>query len=611
MSSTKKRGIYMDNNKINKLSIRNKFFINMVLLTLLCVIIVTAVALVITYATMKQQVIDNYNMSASWLQSRLEQVTKNYSEKFYGFEVDKVFRKDINSWYEIDGDIDYSTKLRLIAALNKTISMDSTINSIEVHNLSNQAVLITERAKAYFIYDSQYIESWKKRDASKQSNLVISREDKEIVVTHQMNRFSDNAPLALVVIRIRPYELQEILETIRTNVYETIYIINESDMLVEQLEGKDSPDKAKVYSFVEEAGARTAYEVTDERGFWFYRSVNSGKLKIVKFIPNKTILSALKTTLLGGVFAAFLSILISMLFSLIFSHIISRPIVSLANEIRMIDLDDDTPHIRSEREDEIGFLQESFNIMVTRNRDLVLKEYRSEINRREAQIRALQAQINPHFMYNTLQMIGGMALKKDAKDIYSMTLALSDLMRYSQNFSKEMVCLRDEITYLYSYLMIQNQRFSNRIHFEVEADHNVLQCMVPKLILQPLVENCFEHGLAGKKGQWHILLKGELLATDELKLTVTDNGVGIPPPKLDEIRQALSKNAENVLKTCSHIGLCNVNSRIKLKSSKCGHGVMVESAVGEGTKITVLMDKIIEERNKTYSIASVEEANGI
>ena len=597
----------MDSTKRNYRSIKHKFFMNMMLLALLCVVIVTAIALLITYATMKQQVIDNHRMSISWLQNRLEQVTKSYSEKFYDFEVDKTFRKDINAWYEIGKDIDYSTRLRLIAALNKTISMDNKINSIEIHNLSNKTALITERAKAYFASDSEYIERWNQRDASKQRNLVFSRDGKEIVITHQMSRFPDNVPLSLVVIRVRPYELQEILERIRTNIHESTYLINESDLLIEKLEAQDGPDQQRVYSILKKAGPKTVYEETDEKGFWFYRSVNSGKLKIVKFIPNQTIVSALRTTLLGGLFAGVLSILVSMLFSLLFSHIISRPIVSLATEVRLVDLNDSMPRIYSEREDEIGFLLESFNIMVTRNKELVLKEYQSEIKRREAQIRALQAQINPHFMYNTLQVIGGMALKKGAKDVYSMTLALSDLMRYSLNFSKEMVCLKDEIAYLESYLMIQNERFSNRVHFEVDADSEALKCMVPKLILQPLVENCFEHGLAGKKGEWFIHLKGEILETDELKLTVKDNGVGIPPLKLDEIKNALSENAENALKTSSHIGLCNVNSRIKLKSSKCGHGIKVESTMGEGTKIIVLMSRVNTEMEETPSISSTEE----
>lgn len=561
----------------------------MLLFTLLSVIIVTTVALVITYGTMKQQVIDTHRMSAGWLQNRLELVTKKYSEKFYDLEVDASFKSDVLSWFSVGEDLNYSVKLRMISKLNKTISMDSTINSIELHNLNDKTVLRAERSKALFLNDAGYIEQWLARDGTGQTNLVFDREDKEIVITHQMNRFNDNTALALVVIRIRPYELQDILDEIKTNKDETILVFNEDDIEIESAKGITPVTDDNIQKILDQAGDQTTFEMTQSNAFWFYRSVNGGKLKIVQSVPNKTIIAALNTTLFGGLFAAFLSIVISMMFSLVLSHIISKPIISLATEIRTIDLDNPTPQILSKRQDEIGFLHESFNIMVTRNRNLILKEYQSEIDKKEAQLRALQAQINPHFMYNTLQVIGGMALKKDAREIYSITIALSDIMRYSLNYSKEMVMLKEEITYLNSYLSIQNQRFANRIQFNLKISDEAMSAMVPKLILQPLVENCFEHGLFNKSGDWRIALDGEITEEGDLKIVITDNGVGINEEKLDEVNQTLQKNAENAIKSSAHIGLCNVSSRIKLQSDNKSHGVFIESAPELGTKITVLM----------------------
>ncbi len=233
--------------------------------------------------------------------------------------------------------------------------------------------------------------------------------------------------------------------------------------------------------------------------------------------------------------------------------------------------------------------------MVTRNRNLILKEYQSEINKKEAQLRALQAQINPHFMYNTLQVMGGMALKKNANEIYSITLALSDIMRYSLNYAKEVVKLREEITYLNSYLSIQNERFANRIQFHTHISEAAMDALVPKLILQPLVENCFQHGLFHKSGDWVISLAGEVTSNGDLKLVVHDNGLGVPPERVVEINQSLKENAEKTIKLGTHIGLSNVASRIKLQSDDDKHGVNVESLQNEGTTVTVLMKYVTDE----------------
>lgn len=575
--------------KIKKLSIRKKFFINMVLFSLLSVAIVTTVALVITYGTMKNQVIANHRMSASWLQNRLELELENAADEFYDLEVDPVFKRDINAWYDAKGALDYNAKLRLITKLNQKISMDSKINSIEIHNFSDGSMLNAERSKATFEENSAFLKQWVEKDATKQTNLVFLRDEKEILIAHQMNRFSDKAPIALIVVRIRPYDLQDILEDIRTTEQETILVFNQENDLIEGLYAKSEISLEAALLITDEADGAGVYDASRDGMFWFYRSVSGGKLKIVQAVPNRTILQALNKTLLGGLFAAGLSVVLSLVFSIVVAHVISKPIIHLANEIRDINLSEAHNRIESERRDEIGFLHESFDVMLRRNRELIISEYQSEINKKEAQLRALQAQINPHFMFNTLQAIGGMALKKDASEVYGMTVDLSDIMRYSLSFSKEMVRLSEEIKYLNSYLSIQNQRFGDRLVFDMDIPEQLLECHVPKLILQPLIENSFEHGLINKTGTWHIALSASMTDSGDLMITVCDNGLGISPNKLNSIREALTRNVENPLYLSTHIGLGNVHSRIRLRNQESKYGLTVESVEGEGTTIAVLM----------------------
>ena len=178
---------------------------------------------------------------------------------------------------------------------------------------------------------------------------------------------------------------------------------------------------------------------------------------------------------------AIIAVLASVVCSVVYSKAISRPIRDLSEEMKTITLNEYSGSTLESREDEIGILQDSFNHMITRNKELIAQQYQAKLEKRNAQLRALQAQINPHFMYNTLQVIGGMALEKDAPEVYSVTLALSDILRYSLNFSKEMVCLEEEVEYLKSYVMIQNERFGGKVQLKLELEPDTRKCLIPKL----------------------------------------------------------------------------------------------------------------------------------
>ena len=134
--------------------------------------------------------------------------------------------------------------------------------------------------------------------------------------------------------------------------------------------------------------------------FWFFREVGGGKLKILMTVPNRSILEALNSTLFAGIAIGVMAVIISTLGSILFSKVFSKPIIDLSAMMRTITIDDFSDVIANERKDEIGILHDSFGVMIDRNKRLIAQEYQSKIEKREAQIRALQAQINPHFMYN-------------------------------------------------------------------------------------------------------------------------------------------------------------------------------------------------------------------
>ena len=585
------------NIKKQKMSVRRKVFLGMVSISTIAICIVTIFAIQTIYSKMREQIIQTRSMSIGWLKDRLDLSIREYTEQFYSFEVDKTFKTDLQEWCS-SGNLGYEAKWRFITSLNASISVNANFNSIDIYNLVNGQVLAARRSGAVMEDTGNKLDKWNERDKTLQTNVVFIRSGKEILVIHQINRFEDNTALALIVIHMRPYEFEGILADLKASKEETISVFNDAGELILADYGEDDPPtEDKCRSMGNELAATTGRETVAEGNFWFYRTAGTGKLQIVQAEPNNVIMTAIYRTLIIGILVALFAILGAVLFAVLFSRILSKPIILLSEKMRRVTLKDYDATGKSGRYDEIGLLEDSFNTMMIRNQELVTQEYQSKIEKRNAQIRALQAQINPHFMYNTLQVIGGMALKKSAPEIYAVTVALSDILRYSLNFSREMVPLREEIHYLQSFLKIQNERFANRINLQIDIPDELMTLQIPKLILQPILENTFEHGLADKKGEWLISIQGSITPNGDLALIVSDNGMGILPDRLAQIREELARGAEKAIDSGTHIGLNNVNSRIRLWCSGGEYGISIESKEGAGTTVTVLMKTVREAKD--------------
>ncbi len=579
--------------KSKDLSIRRKLFLGMLIFSVLLVVLVTDVAVVVSYRTMREQLIYNRRMSIRWLQDRLNTEVDKYSDQFYEFEISKSIRNDITSWCNRKEENDYTFKLDLISALNKTISMDKNINSMEIFNLVTDEVIIAKRSGADMEVTGKKLDLWRQRNNSLQTNIVFQRTEKEIIVYHQINNFEDNKPLVVITMHIRPYDLEEILEDIQTTKDESILIFNDEKDFVEGQYGAGTQiEQEEMVKIIDKLQDTDRQETYQEGDFWFFRDVKGGKLKILMTVPNRSIVDALSNTLFGGLAIGLIAVIFSTIGAVLFSKAFSKPIIRLSATMRTITIEDFSGINLPERKDEIGMLHDSFTVMLERNKELIAREYQSKLEKREAQLRALQAQINPHFMYNTLQVIGGMTLKSNVPEVYHITTALSDIMRYSLNFSDEMVPFREELKYFQSYLTIQNERFGNRISLTINIAEELMDYLIPKLILQPLLENSLEHGLTNKKGEWKINLSGNVTQEGDMILVMEDNGVGITSERLEQIQQSLENGTEKSLKSHEHIGLGNVNTRIKLKCMDDKYGITINSTYGEGTIVRVLTKAI-------------------
>lgn len=313
-------------------------------------------------------------------------------------------------------------------------------------------------------------------------------------------------------------------------------------------------------------------------------------------IEGEIIVKLPRSELLSGIedirMQAFLIFLISMLlltipYLIVINNILQplKKLMQLMNEIKLGKLNNLKKRIFLDGYAEIIVMAGDFNQMLDEIDDLThrllesrTRLYESELVKKQSELAYLQSQINPHFLYNTLESIKGMAVEEGAHNIFNMTKALAMVFRYSIK-GTDSVPLREELKIVKSYIDIQKIRFGSRLEAEYRFPEEILDIKVPKMILQPIVENAIFHGIEPKVGEGLLRLEGDLVE-NVLHVSIKDNGVGIEDDKL----MTLMKSDDQT----TGIGLENVNNRIKLTYGS-EYGVRLHSEAGKGTEVVIMI----------------------
>lgn len=295
-------------------------------------------------------------------------------------------------------------------------------------------------------------------------------------------------------------------------------------------------------------------------------------------------------SLTGALFlvVAFTCILIFLVLAYVMTKNMIRPLEELSTTMSRQgkDLSFYSPYMN--RTDEIGTLYNEYSNMLEELNASIKRDYQDKLNILDAQMKSLEARINSHFLFNTLESINSMAEIDENENIATMSLALGNMFRYAIKTPSEIVTLQDEINHVKDYVSIQAIRFSNKFTLTLDIPDELYQQKVLKLILQPLVENSFYHGLNYCTAGDNITIQAKR-DSSILYITVSDNGQGMTQEVLDELRAKLSEEAsftELGHRNKQGIGLKNIHSRIELYYGR-GYGLSITSTPGEGTSITI------------------------
>lgn len=332
----------------------------------------------------------------------------------------------------------------------------------------------------------------------------------------------------------------------------------------------------------EEAGnlSITRMVVDGTRDLYHYVRTEDGSLVIIR-TPYHLIINDVSQKQLGLYLLLLALIVSSIVITRLLVKSINQPVQSLALACNSISNEDFTIQIKDEAKDEIHDLILSFNTMSEKITFLIQEVYQKDILQAQTELQMLRSQINPHIIYNTLETIRASALASDNHNLAQMVSLFGKTLRYGVSSPTEPVLLKQEIDNLYDYITLQSMHFQGRINFNVNIEDSLNDCIVIKLLLQPLVENAIFHGF----GVWSNPNSIDIFGfTDGNTLTfkVADNGIGIEEDTLT----LLNGYINNQNNSFTSIGLKNVNRRIKLYYGE-SYGIHLESVFGRGTVITV------------------------
>lgn len=312
----------------------------------------------------------------------------------------------------------------------------------------------------------------------------------------------------------------------------------------------------------------------------------------VKITSSKFLFNDVRKTAYTNIIVGVIVGVLGLIMIAIISYKITRPIKLLSRKVLSIEGGNMNAPFDDKREDEIGNLERHIKEMMNRINRHIDREYKLEIENRKNQHRALKSQINPHFLYNSLQSIGAVALFTESPKVYQLVVSLSKMMRYSIRVDQK-ATVRSEVDYVRAYLNLQEERFQTDFSYSINIPKDILGNSVPSMILQPLVENFFKHCYEEGYEQALLRIYGEIRG-EYLNLVVENNGPSMTDDELTALKNKIYTPAYEGNYSPQHIGLKNIHDRLVLNYDPTA-GILLDSMQGQGFSVQLVIPLYLKE----------------
>jgi len=407
-------------------------------------------------------------------------------------------------------------------------------------------------------------------------------------------RILENAqtPVGYMVCDVDPKGIKRLMEKYRYSAGQAVWLQPRGyAAIVSTL-----PDSEETIAAYEALSLRTAkgegLDARQGRHALYSAAVRKYALNLYSLIPASA-LNVNQSLLLRSTVLVF--VLVLALFAVLFFFIsrgLTRPLEQMADTMNRIRQGETQLRLPDMHQDELSRLGSTFNNMLDRIEELIAREYQTMIQLNDTKYKALQTQVNPHFLYNTLDTMSAIAMIHGCEIVSTLCHALSELFRYSLRMDEPLATIADELKHLKNYMFVMNVRTNNTIDLVIDIPADMMKNRVPRLSLQPLVENAISHGLRNKRGDKRIRISARQTEA-EILVTIADNGVGMSEEMLASLRAI---DPEQVLSAGTSIGLLNIAARLKLIFGR-DYGLEVGSSAEEGTAVTLHIPSNQEAKN--------------
>ncbi|MBT2755666.1 sensor histidine kinase [Mesobacillus foraminis] len=566
--------------KLVNSSLRTKLLIMFLFLTVLPLILVGIISYIKSYNIVAQK-------SYSLAQIQVGQLSREFDVVFQDIKrFTEIGKKDSTVQFLIDKQNtaeESKSILGMIRLYRESYQYSDSIMNIKIISTDGKAVsedrgvhLLDKEAISKPPFVSLLDDPTKTiiEPIYKNSNPVLS-------LTSTIVSDRSKEVIGFINILVKSSVFKNILNEAALNYSGTFHIKSETGKLL-----FSNPQFANVPVSTQMIGNKSGF-LTQGTTFIVYETSSLTGWKVIRYVPLTEITKeAHEIRSLIVLTVGSLVILTIGLYFFITSKLI-LPLRMLKEKMKQASLGDLEVKIVNKGTDEITDLSDNFNSMIMKIKALLTKSVNEQKQLKIAELRTMQAQINPHFLYNSLETIIWMAEAKKGQEVIEITKALSYFFRITLSKGKDFILLEDEINHVRNYLIIQKMRYQDILDVNFHLNDDILKYKIIKLTLQPIIENAIYHGIKNKRGKGLVRIKGDFTPEGNISIDVIDNGIGMTDDKLREVRQQLSSGLP-FEKDQGGFGMVNVHQRIRLQYGP-SFGITINSLYGSGTRVSLII----------------------
>ncbi|HZG76997.1 MAG TPA: sensor histidine kinase [Paenibacillus sp.] len=458
---------------------------------------------------------------------------------------------------------------------------------IQFNNKGLSTAISFETYRELFDYDEtlkkETIDSWSVETPTQSRRIFYGDDKTKVILTRVLKNSVNYKPEGVLLIGIDEKDIRASYAP--ANDSTEITIVNRDGIVLSNSKGQWIGEKAGDLDYFQARDGRrgSSLGVGVDKAEWVVGQETSTLTGWQVFVmrPRSELLSELNriTWTTVGIVAA--TILIGGFVSWAVAGWITKPIGDILFSMKRFQKGNFHEQVDVKASDEIGQLGAGYNIMVQRIKQLIDDVYAFEIKQKEAELKLLQSQMNPHFLYNTLNTIAWTAQKNNDRTVADMVYSLSSIFKTSLNKGKDFVPLKEEFQLLEHYLFLQKMRFQSHLTYELELDPDVAEAIVPKLLLQPLVENSIVHGIERLSDDPGFVSVRAFRQGDALEVEITDNGVGITQERMQSIVERMQAHGD---RHDGSFALYNVSNRLRMAYGNAAR-LELQSTPGSGTRV--------------------------